>query len=52
MRYAHHLDNDPLRKASERIANELATAMGESVSLTAGKIIHLRKPGKMSRAVK
>jgi hypothetical protein len=27
-RYAH-LDNDPLRKASERIASYLASAMGE-----------------------
>lgn len=27
-RYAH-LDNDPLRKASERIADQLASAMGE-----------------------
>ena len=29
-RYAH-LDNDPLRKASEHIANHLATAMGEAI---------------------
>jgi integrase len=51
-RYAH-LDNDPLRKASERIANELATAMGEGVRLTASEtIIHLRKAGKLSRAAK
>jgi integrase len=30
-RYAH-LDNDPLQKASERIANHLAAAMGEAVA--------------------
>jgi hypothetical protein len=28
-RYAH-LDNDPLRKASNHIANEIAAAMGEA----------------------
>ncbi len=51
-RYAH-LDHDPLRRASEYIANELATAMGErAASPVAGKIVHLRKAGKMSRAVK
>src|SRR6185312_12948275 len=30
-RYAH-LDNDPLRKAAERIGAELATALGENIS--------------------
>jgi hypothetical protein len=30
-RYAH-LDADPLRKASERIADHLATAMGEPIA--------------------
>jgi hypothetical protein len=32
-RYAH-LDNDPLRKASEQIAGHLAAAMGDNVSGT------------------
>ena len=43
-RYAH-LDNDPLRRASERIGAQLALAMGETDQSELGpeKIIHLPK---------
>jgi integrase len=39
-RYAH-LDNDPLRKASEAIANTIASAMGEGKE--SGKIVQLKR---------
>jgi integrase len=43
-RYAH-LDNDPLRRASNTIAGRLASAMGEPVKsgLSGGEVIPLRK---------
>jgi integrase len=40
-RYAH-LDNDPLRRASESIGGQLAAAMGEARGK--GEIVPLRKP--------
>ena len=40
-RYAH-LDNDPLRRASEAIANTIASAMGEGRE--SAKIVQLKRP--------
>jgi integrase len=40
-RYAH-LDNDPLRKASERIAGDIAAAMGDKVD-EAGEVVPMRR---------
>jgi integrase len=42
-RYAH-LDNDPLRRASESIAGRIAAAMGEAPKGTPGDVIVMRKP--------
>jgi hypothetical protein len=39
-----HLDNDPLRRASESIAARIAEAMGERLAGSSGEVIHLRKP--------
>ncbi len=43
-RYAH-LDNDPLRRASESIAGRIAEAMGEGSTGQGGQVVQLRKPG-------
>ncbi len=43
-RYAH-LDNDPLRKASESIAGRIAAAMGEATG-KGGDVVPLRKPAR------
>jgi len=43
-RYAH-LDNDPLRRASESIAGRIAEAMGEVSAAQSGQVVQLRKPG-------
>jgi len=43
-RYAH-LDNDPLRRASETIAGRIAEAMGEGSASQAGEVVQLRKMG-------
>jgi integrase len=40
-RYAH-LDNDPLRKASERIAGDIAAAMGDKVA-EPGEVVPMRR---------
>jgi integrase len=42
-RYAH-LDNDPLRRASESIAGRIAEAMGEGSAGQGGQVVQLRKP--------
>ena len=42
LRYAH-LDNDPLRRASERIGGEIARALGEPVSDVAAEVIPIRR---------
>jgi len=42
-RYAH-LDNDPLRRASETIAGKIAEAMGELSATQSGQVVKLRKP--------
>jgi len=47
-RYAH-LDADPLRRASDRIANQIAAAMGEPVG-ESGKILRLRTKVRASKA--
>lgn len=44
-RYAH-LDDDPLRKASDAIATKVAQAMGEMPSPPSGEVIPLRKEGR------
>jgi integrase len=44
-RYAH-LDNDPLRRASERIGGEIASALGEPVGVETGEVIPIRKRHK------
>lgn len=41
-RYAH-LDNDPLRKASERIGGDIAAAMGEGVRNAKGGEVRAMK---------
>jgi integrase len=41
-RYAH-LDDDPLRKASDAIATRIASAMGEAPAEAAAEIIPLRR---------
>src|SRR5205807_6197737 len=41
-RYAH-LDNDPLRRASERIGGEIAAALGEAPVAPAGEVIAIRR---------
>jgi integrase len=43
-RYAH-LDNDPLRRASESIAGRIAEAMGEGSVAQSGRVFALGKPG-------
>jgi integrase len=43
IRYAH-LDNDPLRRASESIATQIAAAMGERIAGEDAEVIPLRKP--------
>jgi len=43
-RYAH-LDNDPLRRASESIAGRIAEAMGEGRTTLGGPVVQLRKRG-------
>jgi integrase len=43
-RYAH-LDNDPLRRASESIAGRIAEAMGEGSAGQGDQVVQLRKPG-------
>jgi len=43
-RYAH-LDNDPLRRASDSIATRIAEAMGEGSAAQSGEVVQLRKPG-------
>jgi integrase len=40
-RYAH-LDNDPLRRASEHIGGQIAAAMGEPTERTIGKVVPFR----------
>jgi integrase len=42
-RYAH-LDNDPLRRASESIATQIAAAMGEPVGGESAQVLSLRQP--------
>lgn len=44
-RYAH-LDNDPLRRASESIAGRIAEAMGEGPK-AGGEVVPLKRPGAM-----
>lgn len=44
-RYAH-LDNDPLRRASESIAGRIAEAMGEGAK-AGGEVVPLKRPGAM-----
>jgi integrase len=44
-RYAH-LDNDPLRRASERIGGEIATALGEPVRYDSGPVIPIPRARK------
>lgn len=44
-RYAH-LDNDPLRKAADRIGSEIARAMGDATSPAGGgEVVALRRDG-------
>src|SRR6266487_1986349 len=43
-RYAH-LDNDPLRRASDSIATRIAEAMGEGSAAKSGEVVQWRKPG-------
>jgi integrase len=45
-RYAH-LDNDPLRRASEAIAGRIAAAMGEGPKESAGEVLALRRPSRL-----
>jgi integrase len=42
-RYAH-LDNDPLRRASESIAGRIAAAMGTGQNRPSGKVVPLKRP--------
>src|SRR5690606_11556887 len=44
-RYAH-LDADPLRKASDAIANKIAAAMGEAPAAPAAEVIPIRQEAK------
>src|SRR5262249_26600154 len=44
-RYAH-LDNDPLRRASEAIAGRIAAAMGEARKTTGGAVMSLKRVRK------
>ena len=41
-RYAH-LDNDPVRRASEHIGGQIAVAMGEPTNANTGKVVPFRK---------
>ena len=41
-RYAH-LDNDPLRRASETIAGQIAAAMGDAPAAKSAKVVRLRR---------
>jgi integrase len=41
-RYAH-LDNDPLRRASETIAGQIAAAMGDAPAAKRGEVVRLRR---------
>lgn len=45
-RYAH-LDNDPLRRASENIGSRIAAAMGERVKRVKGEVVPLRPARKI-----
>jgi integrase len=47
-RYAH-LDNDPLRRATERIGGEIAKALGEPVSVETGEVIPIRRRLRRAR---
>jgi integrase len=47
-RYAH-LDNDPLRRASQRIGSKIAAAMGESVKNMKGEIESMHPARKRRR---
>ena len=49
-RYAH-LDNDPLRRASQRIGSQIAAAMGEPVKNMKGEIESMQRARKKRRLV-
>ena len=44
-RYAH-LDNDPLRRASQTIGSQIAAAMGEPVKNVKGKVVSMQSASK------
>jgi integrase len=47
-RYAH-LDNDPLRRASQTIGSQIAEAMGEPVKNIKGKVVSMQSASKKRR---
>jgi integrase len=47
-RYAH-LDNDPLRRASQTIGSQIAAAMGEPVKNIKGKVVSMQSASKKRR---